>query len=316
MSNTTTATVERKARVFNIQKYNMYDGPGLRTIVFFKGCPLRCQWCSNPESQLVGPQVLFKEKQCVNCGRCVPVCPVGIHNISTDSTHTVDRSKDCIGCRACESACPENALAIMGEMKSIAELVEIVEEDKMFYDTSGGGLTIGGGEVLMQPEAAVSLLTACKQRGINTAVETCGYARPKVIEKVARCTDLFLFDVKHMNPERHLELTGVRNEMILENLQWLLENRYNVRIRMPLLKGVNDGKKDISELVEFLKDYQFLKNFKGVDLLPYHKMGVNKYNQLDAEYPIQGDPKLSDTELEDIENYIKIFNFPVAVIRH
>ncbi|MFT5700837.1 MAG: choline TMA-lyase-activating enzyme [Desulforhopalus sp.] len=316
MNTTTTTAVERKARVFNIQKYNMYDGPGLRTIVFFKGCPLRCQWCSNPESQLIAPQVLFKEKQCVNCGRCIPVCPVGIHNMSTTSVHTVNRSKDCIGCRACESACPENALAIMGEMKSIAELVAIVEEDTLFYNTSGGGLTIGGGEVLMQPEAAVSLLTACKQRGINTAIETCGYARPKVLEKVARCTDLFLFDVKHMNSERHLELTGVRNEMILENLKWLLENRYNVRIRMPLLKGVNDGENAINELVEFLKDYQFLKNFKGVDLLPYHKMGVNKYNQLEVEYPIQGDPKLSDEELEDIEAFIKKFNFPVAIIRH
>ncbi len=294
----------------------MYDGPGVRTLVFFQGCPLRCDWCSNPEGQLKRPQVLFKSDNCVNCAACVSVCPVGIHTISAGGTHQVDREKECIGCRKCEAACPESALAIMGELKTISELVEIIEEDKPFYDTSGGGVTLGGGEVLMQPEAAANLLMVCRQRGINTAIETCGYARPKVIEKVAEFTDLFLFDVKHMNSERHHELTGVRNEMILGNLQWLLENRCNVKIRMPLLKGVNDGEKEIIQLIEFLKPYQDHKNFKGVDLLPYHKMGVNKYNQLDWNYPIKGDPKLSDADLERIEDSIKKYNFPVSVVRH
>ncbi|WP_136805651.1 choline TMA-lyase-activating enzyme [Desulfosediminicola flagellatus] len=308
--------IERKARIFNIQKYNMYDGPGIRTLVFFQGCPLRCKWCSNPESQHRQSQVMFKQNQCVDCGACVPVCPAGIHTISSDGKHKVDRNIECVGCRACERACPESALAIVGETKTISELVDIVEEDSLFYDTSGGGVTLGGGEALMQPEAATNLLQVCKQRGINTAIETCGYARAKVIEKVAEFTDLFLFDVKHMNSERHQELTGVRNEMILTNLQWLLENRYNVKIRMPLLKGCNDGEQEILQLIEFLKPYQDLKNFKGVDLLPYHKMGVNKYNQLDWKYPIEGDPKLSDADLERIESFIKKYNFPVSVVRH
>lgn len=308
--------IERKAHIFNIQKYNMYDGPGVRTLVFFQGCPLRCQWCSNPEGQLKQSQVLFKKDNCVNCGACVPVCPVGIHSLTAEGKHNVDRDVECIGCRACETACPESALAIMGEMKTISELIDIVEEDKPFYDVSGGGVTLGGGEVLMQPEAAANLLMVCRHRGINTAIETCGYAHPKVIEKVAQFTDLFLFDVKHMHSERHFELTGVRNEMILSNLQWLLENRYNVKIRMPLLKGCNDGEQDVIQLMEFLLPYQDLKNFKGVDLLPYHKMGVNKYNQLDWKYPIEGDPKLSDADLERIESCIRRYNFPVSVIRH
>ena len=294
----------------------MYDGPGIRTLVFFKGCPLRCEWCSNPESQKQQYQILFKQGQCIDCGRCVPVCPAGIHALTIGGKHTVVRDKECIGCRACESACHDSALAIVGEMKSISELLEIIEEDKLFYDTSGGGVTLGGGEVLMQPEAAVSLLMACKQKGINTAIETCGYARSTVLEKVAEFTDLFLFDVKHMSPERHREITGVRNETILGNLKWLLDNRYNVRIRMPLLKGINDGEQEISELIEFLKDYRYLKNFKGVDLLPYHKLGVNKYKQLDMEYPIQGDPQISEADLDRIEIYIKNFNFPVAIVRH
>lgn len=294
----------------------MHDGPGVRTLVFFQGCPLRCEWCSNPEGQYKSHQVLFKQDQCINCGACVSVCPVGMHKVDAAGNHFVDRNIECVGCRKCEDICMNNALAIVGETKTIAELVDIVEEDRPFYETSGGGVTLGGGEVLAQPEAAASLLQACKQRGINTAIETCGYARPEVIEKVAPFVDLFLYDVKHMNSERHREITGVRNEMILQNLIWLLENRYNVKIRMPMLKGVNDGEEEILQLVEMLKPYQDLKNFKGVDLLPYHKMGVNKYTQLGWEYPVEGDPKLSNEELERIEQAISKYNFPVSVVRH
>jgi len=308
--------IERKAQLFNIQKYNMYDGPGVRTLVFFQGCPLRCDWCSNPEGQLRGFQILFKKDQCTHCGGCVPVCPVGIHRMDATGKHIVDRDINCIGCRKCEKACPESALAIVGESKTIAEIADIIEEDRPFYETSGGGATLGGGEVLSQPQAASSLLQVCKQRGINTAIETCGYARPEVIEKVADHVDLFLYDVKHMDSDKHHELTGVRNEMILENLKWLLDNRYNVKIRMPLLKGVNDGEPEILQLVEFLKPYQDLNNFKGVDLLPYHKMGVNKYNQLGWEYPIEGDPKLSEADLDRIEKCIRKYDFPVSVVRH
>lgn len=308
--------IERKAKIFNVQKYNMHDGPGVRTLVFFQGCPLRCEWCSNPEGQYKSHQVLFKQDQCINCGACVSVCPVGLHKVDAAGNHFVDRNIECVGCRKCEDICMNNALAIVGETKTIAELVDIVEEDRPFYETSGGGVTLGGGEVLAQPEAAASLLQACKQRGINTAIETCGYARPEVIEKVAPFVDLFLYDVKHMNSERHREITGVRNEMILQNLIWLLENRYNVKIRMPMLKGVNDGEEEILQLVEMLKPYQDLKNFKGVDLLPYHKMGVNKYTQLGWEYPVEGDPKLSNEELERIEQAISKYNFPVSVVRH
>lgn len=308
--------IERKARTFNIQKYNMYDGPGVRTIVFFKGCPLRCQWCSNPESQLRQFQLMFKANLCVDCGACVPVCPAGIHAISQEGKHVIDRSKECVGCRQCEKRCTKSALAVMGENQTISELLDIVEEDRAFYEMSGGGLTLGGGEALMQPEAAVSFMQACKQSGINTAIETCGYARLEVVQKIAEFTDLFLFDVKHMNSERHYELTGVRNEMILSNLLWLLENRHNVKIRVPLLKGINDSEDEISQLINFLKPYQDHKNFQGIDLLPYHKMGVGKYKQLDREYPIEGDPALTEADIERVERCITQYNFPVSVVRH
>ena len=309
--------IERTALIFNIQKYNMYDGPGVRTLVFFKGCPLRCKWCSNPESRPRPYQVLYKKSNCTLCGACVPACPVGIHKLSPGGKeHIVDRAVECIGCRKCEEACPSSALAIAGEEKTISELLEVIEEDRPFYETSGGGVTLGGGEVLMQPEAAVNLLMACRQRGINTAIETCGYAKPETVLRAAEFTDLFLFDVKHMDSELHHSMTGVRNESILANLRLLLENRHNVRIRVPLVKGFNDDDGCVMALTRFLAPYREQKNFKGIDLLPYHKLGVYKYAQLDLEYLMSGDPVPTNADLARIERVMKEHNFSPAVIRH
>jgi choline TMA-lyase-activating enzyme len=308
--------IERKALIFNVQKYNVYDGPGIRTIVFFKGCPLRCKWCSNPEGLERKFQVMVKSDSCIDCGRCVEVCPVGIHKMNAEGRHYADRSIDCVGCRKCEEACFQSALSVVGEEKTISELLGIIEEDRMFYQTSGGGVTLGGGEVTMQPEAALSLLQACRQEGINTAIETCGYTKLEDILKIAEYVDLFLFDIKHIDPERHCELTGVRNERILQNLEELLRRKYNVHIRMPLLKGINDDRDEIDRTIKFLMPYREYKNFKGIDLLPYHKLGVGKYRQLDKEYPIEGDPSLSAEDLDRIEGWIKQYDFPVKVLRH
>ena len=309
--------VERKALIFNIQKYNLYDGPGIRTLVFFKGCPLRCLWCSNPEGQLRGYQILFKKDRCVDCGACAAVCPAGVHVMdAVTKRHVIMRDAECVGCRKCAEACPQSALSVSGEYRTISDIMSVIEEDLPFYQSSGGGVTLGGGEVLMQPEAAINLLTACKQRGINTAIETCGYARPEVVQKAADVTDLFLFDVKHMDSHRHYQLTGVRNELILDNLRWLFENRRNVKVRVPLLKGVNDGEREIETLVRFLEPYKDHRNCKGIDLLPYHKMGVNNSAQLGREYPLPGDPALSEEDLERVEGVIKHYDFPVTVIRH
>lgn len=309
--------MERKALIFNVQKYNMYDGPGVRTIVFFKGCPLRCKWCSNPEGMDRKIQVMFKRNSCTDCGTCVDVCPAGIHAISKENgKHVILRDRDCTGCQKCKESCPQAALEITGEMRSISELLELVEEDAAFYEVSGGGVTLGGGECTSQPEAALNLLMACKQEGINTAIETCGYAKTDMLLKIAEYVDLFLFDIKHMNPERHNELAGVNNELILFNLNELLRRRYNVKVRMPMLKGINDSKEEISQVIEFLLPYKNDPNFKGIDLLPYHKLGVNKYNQLDKVYPIEGDPSLDGEELAEIEGWIREYDFPVNVVRH
>lgn len=316
MSNAKAEMIERKAFIFNVQKYNIYDGPGVRTLVFFKGCPLRCKWCANPEGLERKYQVMFKRNSCLDCGACVPVCPVGIHTMTKDFKHVLDRSIDCLGCRKCEDICTQSALSIVGQVKTVSELMDIIEEDRMFYEMSGGGVTLGGGEVTAQSEFAVNLLMACKQQGINTAIETCGYAKREAILQMAEFTDLFLFDIKHIDPERHYQLTGVRNERILENLKELLHHRYNVKVRMPLLKGINDRQEEIDGVIKFLTPFRDDKNFKGIDLLPYHKLGVNKYNQLDKEYGIQGDPSLSSHDLDRIESWIKKYDFPVTVIKH
>ena len=225
MSNNTNGIIERKARIFNIQKYNMYDGPGVRTIVFFQGCPLRCKWCANPEGMMKKNRVMLKSNLCLDCGECTEVCPVGIHTInSLTNKHEINRSIDCLGCKRCADICTQSAIDILGEEKTISELLEVIEEDRTFYEMSGGGVTLGGGEVLMQPEAARSLLMACKNAGINTAIETSGYTTTENILKVAEYADLFLFDIKHMNSDEHLKWTGVRNEQI--NITLLLQQIY------------------------------------------------------------------------------------------
>lgn len=317
MDHGNTGEIERKALIFNVQKYNMYDGPGIRTLVFFKGCPLRCKWCANPEGLERKFQVMYKRNSCVDCGACVDVCPVGIHVISNETgKHEIVREKDCIGCMKCVKVCPNAALNIAGEAKTISELLKIVEEDVAFYDISGGGVTLGGGEVTAQPEAALNLLMACKREGINTAIETCGYTKTETILKIAEYVDLFLFDIKHMDPVKHNELVGVSNELILTNIKELLHHRYNVKVRMPMLKGINDSREEIDAVIKFLMPFRDDKNFKGVDLLPYHKLGVNKYNQLDMKYPIDGDPSLNAEDLDRIEGWMKEYQFPVTVVKH
>lgn len=319
MGNAKTGLLERKALVANIQKYNMHDGPGIRTLVFFKGCPLRCKWCSNPESLEKRYAVMYRRNCCVDCGACVSVCPVGIHSISKEtSKHEINRHIECIGCKKCEEVCPESALSISGESKTISEILDVIEEDRTFYEVSGGGVTVGGGDPIANPDVVSNLLMACKQVGINTAVETSGYGKTESLLQIAEFTDLFLYDIKQIDSEKHYQLTGVRNEQILKNLQELFHRRYNVKIRMPLLKGLNDSKEDIEGVAKFLQPYIGNKHFKGIDLLPYHKMGVHKYDQLDMEYPLKDYPDLplSEEDMTRIEGWMKAYGLPVQIMRH
>lgn len=327
MSTESDSILERKARIFNVQKYSIYDGPGIRTLIFFKGCPLRCKWCSNPEGLERKYQVMFKEDVCVDCGNCIPVCPVHIHYFLDGEDgqsqtklrglrHKVNRSIDCRGCRKCETVCPKQALSIVGSDKTISDVLEIIQQDALFYLSSGGGVTLGGGEVTAQPEFAANLLMECKRLGIHTAIETCGYTKLDSLLMIAQFTDLFLYDIKQIDSERHHELTGVRNERILDNLTELIRRGFAVKVRMPLIRGLNDSKDTIGRTLEFLQPFKRYKNFQGIDLLPYHKLGINKYKQLAMKYPITEDLSFKKEELDQIEEFIKVYDLQVAVIRH
>lgn len=308
--------IERKARIFNIQKYSIYDGPGIRTLIFFKGCPLRCKWCSNPEGLERKYQVMMMADLCIDCGACAAVCPRQIHQIDPAGNHLVDRQMECIGCRQCETVCPKKAVSIAGMDKTISEVLDVIEQDISFYQTSGGGVTLGGGEVSMQPEFAANLLMECKAMGLHTAIETCGYAKLDSLLRTGKFVDLFLYDIKHIDSDRHYELTGVRNERILENLEHLIKEGYHVKVRMPLMKGLNSDLETIRRTVDFLMPYKNYDNFQGIDILPYHKLGINKYKQLDLTYTIETDLSLTDEDLDLIEGQISGYDFPVVVIRH
>lgn len=318
MSSGIGSILERKARIFNVQKYSIYDGPGVRTLIFFKGCPLRCKWCSNPEGLVKKYQVMFKEDLCIHCGNCIPVCPVQIHHFGDETSprHKINRSIDCIGCRKCENVCPKQALSIVGSDKTISEVMEIIQQDALFYHSSGGGVTLGGGEVTAQPEFATNLLTECKRMGIHTAIETSGYAKLDNLLMIAQFTDLFLYDIKQIDSDSHYELTGVRNERILDNLSELIRRGFKVKVRMPLIRGLNDSEATIRRTLEFLQQFKYHKNFLGIDLLPYHKLGINKYKQLDMQYAITEDLSFKEQELDKIEQFIKGYELKVEVIRH
>lgn len=317
MKTETTSTHERQIMVSNIQKYNVYDGPGIRTIIFFKGCPVRCKWCANPEALSFHPDIMYKETLCTPHAACAATCPLGqICFTADDEEHPIDiRKLDKKPTEVKTEDCPRGAVTMVGEMKTIPELLKIIHEDDAFYDISGGGVTLSGGECTAQ-DGALALLRACKEDGLNTAIETCGFTPTKKMLAIAEYVDLFLYDIKQMDSKRHNELTGVGNERILHNAEELLKGGFNIKIRMPMLKEINDSHEEIQAVIDFLMPYKDFPNFKGIDLLPYHKLGVNKYKQLGIDYQIEGDPSLSEKDLDRIEGWISAYNFPVSVIRH
>ncbi len=258
-----------KIIITDIQRFCMHDGPGIRTTVFFKGCPLRCAWCHNPETQKKEPQLLFDKKRCIYCGGCAAVCENGGHKFEGD--RELDR-EGCISCFACADNCPTKALEVSGEEKSVDEIMNVVERDRSFYGKKGG-LTISGGEPLMQGAGAIALLRAAKEKGFTTTVETCGYVLRDVIEEAAKYTDLFLFDVKDTDSARHEKYTGVSNESINENLLYLESIGAKTRLRCILVNGVNSNAEHYSKVREL---FFSLKNCEGVDVLPYHAYGGNK----------------------------------------
>jgi pyruvate formate lyase activating enzyme len=279
--------------VFNIQRFSIQDGPGIRTTVFLKGCPLRCQWCSNPESQSPHPEILYRSQQCQKCGTCTEVCDVGAVAL-IDGAPSLDRSA-CTMCMECVESCPSGALEISGKRMSLEEVVDEACKDELFYTNSGGGVTLSGGEPLFQPEFSRLFLKACRERSIHTALDTSGHATWQTMKGVLEYTDLVLFDLKHLSPEKHLEGTQVRNDLILENLRKTLDaGTPAVWIRIPMIPDYNDSGAYIKELALVLKEMRPDK----VSLLGYHQWGRAKYQALGRKYPYDGVAVISKPRLE------------------
>ena len=277
--------------IFDIRKYSIHDGPGVRTTVFFKGCPLECRWCCNPESQAGRLELVWVGERCLGCDLCLSVCEKAALGVAADGGRTIDRER-CDCCGACARRCPGEALNLIGRRVSVDEVLEEVARDALYFEASGGGLTLSGGEPLAQPDFAAELLRRYKreERGGHTAVETCGFVAWSVIERVAPDVDLFLYDLKHLDPEEHRRLTGEGNQLVLDNARRLAAAGYAMVMRLPLIAGVNDRREQLEAAADFILS---LPGVRRLDLLPYHRLGEPKYRRLGKAYPLAGEPSLS-----------------------
>jgi len=264
--------------IFRVERFAIHDGPGIRTTVFLKGCPLACPWCHSPESQASSPEFMPLPDRCLRCGACVAACP---HDgARPGETPAQARPADCELCGACARACPSGARELVGRLVSVEDVVDLIEQDRIFYDQSGGGVTFSGGEPLLQPAFLFDAARRCHERGIHTAVDTSGYGDPAALRRISTETDLFLFDLKLVDEARHQAVTGVSNRLILDNLRALAEEHRAITIRFPLVAGVNDDEENIRALGATVASLGLTR----VDVLPYHRAGMAKYRRLNRQY--------------------------------
>ena len=288
-----------QAEIFAVKRFAVHDGDGIRTTVFFKGCPLRCVWCHNPEGLLRGRQLSFLADKCIGCGECAAVCPKKAHRLDPGTkTHILDRAL-CESCGACAEACLGEALTLYGETVTVDGLLPRLLEDKDFYESSGGGVTLSGGECLIQAEFCAELLRALKEEGIGTAVDTCGFVSRNALDAVLPYTDIFLYDIKAFDEDVHIRCTGQSNRVILENLRYLDRVGAETEIRMPYVPGYNDG--ELESIADFLSGLSCVQKMR---ILPYHNYSGSKYASLamSADFP----PEIPDkTEIAAAVGYLR-----------
>jgi len=301
-------TLSSAGIIFDIEKFSIHDGPGIRTTVFFKGCPLSCEWCHNPESQALERERWFWERRCIRCGACVEACTHGAISLSGDSVITDDAR--CVVCGDCAQVCQAEAREIVGRRVTVAEVMAEVEKDIVFYDESGGGVTFSGGEPLMQPDFLRALLYSCEEQEIHTAVDTSGLAAWKTLQSISEHVDLFLYDLKLMDDEKHRRFTGVSNDLILSNLRALTSQGSAITVRVPIIPGVNDDDENILRTGEFVAS---LPRVPSVSILPYHKAGADKYARLNKTYALPQTQSPSDERMAEIAALLQSIGLTVKV---
>ncbi|MBN1376464.1 MAG: glycyl-radical enzyme activating protein [Dehalococcoidia bacterium] len=290
---------EGEGLIFSIQRYSIHDGPGIRTTVFFKGCPLRCRWCSNPESINPYPELIFRVARCDGCGRCISVCAPAALSPGQGCVQ-LDRGK-CDLCLQCLDTCFAEALEVTGRYYGLEEVLDECLKDAPFYGNSGGGVTLSGGEPLNQPSFAINLLKLCKENGLHTTLDTCGYIKWEVLEQALPYTDLVLYDIKHMDPETHKNWMGVSNELILENLQRIsLMQKNRIWIRIPVIPGVNDSPGNIEKTARMAAGLSVEK----LSLLGYHEWGKPKYDAVGREYGLASIVPPSKERMEELAGIV------------
>jgi pyruvate formate lyase activating enzyme len=301
---------ETRGVVFNIQHYAIHDGPGIRTTVFLKGCPLSCFWCQNPESQDLRPVLFFNAEKCTGCGACVDECPEGAVQIVEGRSET-DRTQ-CKGHGQCADICPAEARSLMGRYVTAGEVFKEVNEDVLFYKNSGGGVTLSGGDPLAQPDFSISILKLCKDAGIHTAIDTCGFASWETLKTILEYVDLVLFDFKHMDRDQHKKYTGVSNELVLDNAKRIhQELALPMLARVPLLPGYNDSEENLKQTAAFITDH-FGKGMT-VHLLPYHRLGETKYERMGEPEKVIPIQQPNDDYMEKIKTLFESFDLTVKI---
>jgi len=279
--------------VGNIQHYSIHDGPGIRTTVFLKGCPLNCRWCHNPENLNFEPQIRWQKEKCLGCGDCISACPWQALRLTANGVFIDDDL--CARCGKCVEVCPSLALELLGRALTVEETLTLLKKDALFYECSDGGVTLSGGEPLAQAEFSAALLKALKSEGIHTALDTSGYAPWEQLAKCAEVTDLFLYDIKHLDPCRHKRLTGVDNVLILANLRQLVKGGANIWLRIPIIPGLNDAPEHLAALGDLAREL----GVKETHLLAYHHLAVGKYEKLGLRYEL---PDLQEPTKEHMQN--------------
>jgi pyruvate formate lyase activating enzyme len=294
--------------VFDIKRFSIHDGPGLRTTVFFKGCPLKCVWCHNPESQVRKPELIFWDDRCQRCQSCISTCRQGA--ISLVDNHILTDAAKCIACGDCVETCYAEARQIAGSELSVAEVMLEVQRDIPFYDQSEGGVTFSGGEPLLQVDYLLALLQACREMEIRTTLDTCGFASWKTMDRIRPYVDLFLYDLKFMDPARHKKYTGAANTHILENLQRLSKHGHNIVLRVPIIPGVNADAENIRAIGNFAAG---LPSLNRIDILPYHRAAINKYERMHRTYKLNQLLPPSEDGMAEIARILEGFGLKVKI---